>query len=286
MNVVALGGGHGTSVTLSALNRLNVDFAGVVSVADDGGSTGVLRELLGIAGVGDLRKCLAVLAANAEQWAPLLEFRFEDDELGHHALGNLLLAASIASSNNLEESIQKVSELLAIRGRLLPASSEAVELEADTDDGVIRGQVAIARETGVSNLRTVPESVAAPRSVIEAIEQADFVLIGPGSLITSVIAACVVPGIREALRRTSATKIWLANLKTEYPETSGWSVRKQLQALQDHGILLDLVLLDERHHGIEGTLDVVVESFDLASGGASIHDPAKLSRALEQVMAN
>ena len=126
MNVVALGGGHGTSVTLSALNRLNVDFAGVVSVADDGGSTGVLRELLGIAGVGDLRKCLAVLAANAEQWAPLLEFRFEDDELGHHALGNLLLAASIASSNNLEESIQKVSELLAIRGRLLPASSEAV----------------------------------------------------------------------------------------------------------------------------------------------------------------
>ena len=286
MNVVALGGGHGTSVTLSALNRLNVDFAGVVSVADDGGSTGVLRELLGIAGVGDLRKCLAVLAANAEQWAPLLEFRFEDDELGHHALGNLLLAASIASSNNLEESIQKVSELLAIRGRLLPASSEAVELEADTDDGVIRGQVAIARETGVSNLRTVPESVAAPRSVIEAIEQADFVLIGPGSLITSVIAACVVPGIREALRRTSATKIWLANLKTEYPETSGWSVRKQLQALQDHGILLDLVLLDERHHGIEGTLDVAVESFDLASGGASIHDPAKLSRALEQVMAN
>ena len=286
MNVVALGGGHGTSVTLSALNRLNVDFAGVVSVADDGGSTGVLRELLGIAGVGDLRKCLAVLAANAEQWAPLLEFRFEDDELGHHALGNLLLAASIASSNNLEESIQKVSELLAIRGRLLPASSEAVELEADTDDGVIRGQVAIARETGVSNLSTVPESVAAPRSVIEAIEQADFVLIGPGSLITSVIAACVVPGIREALRRTSATKIWLANLKTEYPETSGWSVRKQLQALQDHGILLDLVLLDERHHGIEGTLDVAVESFDLASGGASIHDPAKLSRALEQVMAN
>ena len=286
MNVVALGGGHGTSVTLSALNRLNVDFAGVVSVADDGGSTGVLRELLGIAGVGDLRKCLAVLAANAEQWAPLLEFRFEDDELGHHALGNLLLAASIASSNNLEESIQKVSELLAIRGRLLPASSEAVELEADTDDGVIRGQVAIARETGVSNLRTVPESVAAPRSVIEAIEQADFVLIGPGSLITSVIAACVVPGIREALRRTSATKIWLANLKTEYPETSGWSVRKQLKALQDHEILLDLVLLDERHHGIEGTLDVVVESFDLASGGASIHDPAKLSRALEQVMAN
>ena len=286
MNVVALGGGHGTSVTLSALNRLNVDFAGVVSVADDGGSTGVLRELLGIAGVGDLRKCLAVLAANAEQWAPLLEFRFEDDELGHHALGNLLLAASIASSNNLEESIQKVSELLAIRGRLLPASSEAVELEADTDDGVIRGQVAIARETGVSNLRTVPESVAAPRSVIEAIEQADFVLIGPGSLITSVIAACVVPGIREALKRTSATKIWLANLKTEYPETSGWSVRKQLKALQDHEILLDLVLLDERHHGIEGTLDVVVESFDLASGGASIHDPAKLSRALEQVMAN
>ena len=286
MNVVALGGGHGTSVTLSALNRLNVDFAGVVSVADDGGSTGVLRELLGIAGVGDLRKCLAVLAANAEQWAPLLEFRFEDDELGHHALGNLLLAASIASSNNLEESIQKVSELLAIRGRLLPASSEAVELEADTDDGVIRGQVAIARETGVSNLRTVPESVAAPRSVIEAIEQADCVLIGPGSLITSVIAACVVPGIREALRRTSATKIWLANLKTEYPETSGWSVRKQLKALQDHEILLDLVLLDERHHGIEGTLDVVVESFDLASGGASIHDPAKLSRALEQVMAN
>ena len=286
MNVVALGGGHGTSVTLSALNRLNVDFAGVVSVADDGGSTGVLRELLGIAGVGDLRKCLAVLAANAEQWAPLLEFRFEDDELGHHALGNLLLAASIASSNNLEESIQKVSELLAIRGRLLPASSEAVELEADTDDGVIRGQVAIARETGVSNLRTVPESVAAPRSVIEAIAQADFVLIGPGSLITSVIAACVVPGIREALRRTSATKIWLANLKTEYPETSGWSVRKQLKALQDHEILLDLVLLDERHHGIEGTLDVVVESFDLASGGASIHDPAKLSRALEQVMAN
>ena len=286
MNVVALGGGHGTSVTLSALNRLNVDFVGVVSVADDGGSTGVLRELLGIAGVGDLRKCLAVLAANAEQWAPLLEFRFEDDELGHHALGNLLLAASIASSNNLEESIQKVSELLAIRGRLLPASSEAVELEADTDDGVIRGQVAIARETGVSNLRTVPESVAAPRSVIEAIEQADFVLIGPGSLITSVIAACVVPGIREALKRTSATKIWLANLKTEYPETSGWSVRKQLKALQDHEILLDLVLLDERHHGIEGTLDVVVESFDLASGGASIHDPAKLSRALEQVMAN
>jgi len=286
VKVAAIGGGHGTAVTLRALSWFNCEVTAIVSVADDGGSTGALRETLGIAGVGDIRKCLGALTGEDKPWRDFLEFRFEDVTMGNHALGNLLLAAAIGSTSSLEAAVASVAKLIDARGSVVPASQGGVELEADTGLGTVSGQVAIGLRNDVKRIRTVPTHVCAPESALRAIREADYVLLGPGSLFTSVLAACVVPGIAEALASSAAECVWIANLIGQDPETEGMGLVRQFDALVSHGVHIDTVVVHGSGVLIEGIPVVKVISADVAGANLRVHDPEKLARVLAQLMAN
>jgi uncharacterized cofD-like protein len=284
MKVVAVGGGHGTAVSLRALKRLSSEVTGVVSVADDGGSTGRLRAMLNVAAVGDLRKCLGALADPANPLTASFEHRFNVGELAGHAVGNLLLVGLLDATGNLEESVRAVAQVMGVTGTIVPASCEGVVLLATTEDGPARGQSTVARSSSIRRISLEPAYAAAPMVAVEAIERADVVLIGPGSLFTSVLAACVVPGITQALAGTKAKKIYVANLRAQLPETDGYTLQDHLDALRRHGVEIDLVLVDERSSFADDPSSVATHVTDLAAGNGLVHDVQKLARAvLEQV---
>jgi uncharacterized cofD-like protein len=284
MKVVAVGGGHGTAVSLRALKRLSSEVTGVVSVADDGGSTGRLRAMLNVAAVGDLRKCLGALADPANPLTASFEHRFDVGELAGHAVGNLLLVGLLDATGNLEESVRAVAQVMGVTGTIVPASCEGVVLLATTEDGPARGQSTVARSSTIRRISLEPAYAAAPMVAVEAIERADVILIGPGSLFTSVLAACVVPGITQALAGTTAKKIYVANLRAQLPETDGYTLQDHLDALNRHGVAIDLVLVDERSSFADDPSSVPTHITDLAAANGLVHDVQKLARAvLEQV---
>lgn len=286
MKVAAIGGGHGTAVTLRALGMLECEVTAIVSVADDGGSSGVLREAMGIAGVGDIRKCLAALAGDGKPWADFFEYRFEDESMGGHALGNLFLAAAIEHSESLEQAVASVANMIDARGSVVPASQLGVGLEAETDGGIVAGQVAISQRSDVRRIRTTPASVIAPDSALRAISEADFIFLGPGSFFTSVLAACVVPGIAEAIAVSAAECVWIANLMEQDPETKGQGLVRQLEALSSHGVEVDTILVNGDGIPVENIRNVRVITADVARANRKTHDPAKLAHVLTQLMAN
>ncbi len=286
MKYTAIGGGHGTATTLRALRLMGGEVCAVVSVADDGGSTGVLRDVLGIAGVGDIRKCLVALANDHQPWEEFFEYRFPDEALGRHALGNLFLAAALGNIPSLEGAIATVAQLIGATGSVLPASQVGVDLEAETRTGTVQGQVAIGESSGITQIRTTPVDVVAPKAACEAIKSSDLVVIGPGSLYTSVLAACVVPGINDALSQSSAKCVWVANLQEEIPETEGMGIVGQLNALRSHGVRLDAVVVADSCLEVDFPQDVAVFRSDVASPNGKVHDPEKLARVFTQVMAD
>jgi uncharacterized cofD-like protein len=285
MRAVAIGGGHGTAVTLRALRRLTAQVTGVVSVADNGGSTGRLRAMLDVAAVGDLRKCLAALADPTNVLAPYLEHRFRAGDLQGHTVGNLLLAGFIDASGDLETSVREVAELLGVTGEVLPASTEGVTLVARTNEGRTEGQIEVALSSTIERIATEPASVGAPKSATAAIGAAQLIVIGPGSLFTSVLAACVVPGIADALASSSATKVFVANLREQVPETLGYSLADHLDAVHRHGIDVDVVVTQRDGALGDGVVRVPVIEADLAGPNGLVHDAEKLARCLGRLVA-
>ena len=284
MKVVAVGGGHGTAVSLRALKIVSPDVTGVVSVADDGGSTGRLRAMLHVAAVGDLRKCLGALADPDNPLTASFEHRFHVGELSGHAVGNLLLVGLIDATGNLEESVRAVAQVMGVTGTIVPASCEGVELLATTEEGSTRGQSKVARSSSIRRISLEPANAAAPIVAVETIERADVVLIGPGSLFTSVLAACVVPGITQALAGTKAKKIYVANLRAQVPETEGYTLQDHLDALERHGVVADVVLVDEHSSFAHDSCNVTTHVRDLATSNGLMHDVQKLASAvLEEV---
>lgn len=256
--VVALGGGHGLAATLSALRRLPVDITAVVTVADDGGSSGRLRRELGVLPPGDLRMALAALCGDdrwGRLWADVLQHRFESEgELHQHAVGNLLIVALWELLGDHVGGLDVVGELLDSRGRVLPMCSIPLNIEADVEQPggieVVRGQVEVATTPGhVRNVRLDPEAPPATPEVVEAIDAADWVILGPGSWFTSVIPHLLVPDIRTALDASSARSIVVLNLTDQPGETEGFSTVDHLAALerQAPGLTIDVVLGDHRH---------------------------------------
>ncbi len=280
MKFVAVGGGHGTAVSLRALKRLSPHVTGVVSVADDGGSSGRLRAMLNVAAVGDIRKCLVALADPENPLTASFEHRFAVGELRGHAVGNLLLVGLIDATGDLEESVRAVAQVMGVTGTILPASSVGVVLVATNEDGETRGQTEVARTTAISRISVEPERPAAPIAAVEAIERADVVVIGPGSLFTSVIAACVIPGITQALAGTSAKKVYVANLHPELPETEGFDLQDHLDALDRHGVSVDLVLVDKGSSFAHDPSSVEQRVVDLAGKNGLVHDVQKLAVAI------
>jgi uncharacterized cofD-like protein len=284
--VVAIGGGHGTAVTLRAAKAYADELTGVVSIADDGGSSGRLRELLDVPALGDLRKCLVALSPRDSLLATAMEHRYQSGELQGHALGNLILAGLIDAAGDLVVGIDEANRLLAGSGRVLPATSEGVSLRAQVGERVAMGQVAVGRERSIRVLSLVPERPSTPLCAVEAIERADQVIIGPGSLYTSVLAAAIAPEVLAALQRCRAQRIYVCNLRPQYPESEGYSVADHERALARHDVPADVILCDTSKGMSKGETQVRSVDWDLAGENGRVHDPVKLASALEWLCAD
>ncbi|NHD17588.1 uridine diphosphate-N-acetylglucosamine-binding protein YvcK [Actinopolyspora sp. BKK1] len=265
MRAVALGGGHGLQVTLAALRRMTTDITAVVTVADDGGSSGRLRRELGMLPPGDLRKALSALSSDGEServWSRLFEHRFGGNgALAGHAVGNLVFAGLLEVLGDPIAVLDEACELLGVRGRVLPMSVEPLDMEADVvglDEDrravrTIRGQVAIASTPGrVERVRlnAVNGQAHQPRAAPEAVRavlDADVVLLGPGSWFTSVLPHLLVPELRDALVSTAAQRIVVLNLVPQPGETADFSPEQHLDVIAEHApkLRVDAVLADE-----------------------------------------
>ena len=257
--VVALGGGHGLAASLGALKLVCDDITAVVTVADNGGSSGRLRDEFSVLPPGDLRMALTALCDDTEwghTWRDVLQHRFQGDgPLGGHALGNLLIVALWDIHREPVAGLDLVGRLLNARGRVLPMAAVPLEITArvqgadparpDTVE-TVRGQVAVATTKGtVRTIALEPPDPPAPDETVEAVRSADWVILGPGSWFTSVMPHLMVPALREALHDTSARRLLTLNLEHS-GETDGISAARQVEALADHAprLRLDVVLAD------------------------------------------
>ena len=280
--VVALGGGHGLFASLSALRRVTRDLTAVVTVADDGGSSGVLRAELGIPAVGDIRNCVVALADSEPLMGRLLQYRFPgtgpataaapdpgkpsaadaaaavvdgpfaaaEAGLGGHAVGNLLLAALVQlEGGDFEQGVREMNRVLAVRGSVVPATGTVLTMHARLEDGTeIEGQSRIAKESRVDRVWVTPPDVRPTADALRAIEDAELIVLGPGSLFTSLLPALLVPGIREAIAASGALVVFACNVATQPGETAGFDLADHVDALARHGAahLPDVVLANNR----------------------------------------
>ena len=251
--MVAVGGGHGLAATLRAVGTYTDRVTAIVSVADDGGSSGRLRELLHIIPPGDLRKCLAAMAEPDSLLASAFEYRFGEEELAGHALGNLILAGLIDGTGDPVAALDEACRLLGVRGRVLPATTDPVVLKADADGGPVAGQVAVMGTDNIRRVSLVPGDPSTPLPAVEALEQADQIVLGPGSLFTSVLAAIAVPGIRAGINRSPCPKVYVCNLRPQVPETEGFDVAMHVEALVAHGVDVDVAVCDTSLSGPRGS---------------------------------
>jgi uncharacterized cofD-like protein len=281
-DVVALGGGHGLSATLRAARRYAGEITAIVSVADDGGSSGRLRTAFGIPPPGDLRRCLVALADNS-LWTGVFEHRFQAGELEGHAFGNLLIAALADFTGDFEVALYETGRLLGLDGRVFPATREPVVLKAEVEGTSVEGQVAVSNAGRISGVSLIPPDAQTPAGALEAIAEADQIVIGPGSLFTSVLAVVAVPAIRDALAAAAAPKVYVCNLRPQVPETDGYDVADHVAALAAHGLDVDVVLC---HPGAMPTGDLTVAVVEQPIAGPELaeHDPALLSEALARLV--
>lgn len=310
--VVALGGGHGLAATLSALRSVTPNITAIVTVADNGGSSGRLRREFPILPPGDLRMALASLCADDEWgrgWADILQHRFTSGgELSGHSVGNLLLAALWDREADPVVGLDQVASLLKVVGRVLPMSSGPLDIEAtffeDGSSRVVRGQVQVATSSGkLESLRILPENAPARAEAIAAIIDADWITMGPGSWFSSVLPHLLVPEQQRAIIASSARKILILNLDAGQigagDEYAGYTAEEHLSLMQKFApeLRADIVLADV---SVEGDADLLrqLESKVISMGGrlvvthlrkgaASVHhDVGKLTRSLANIMTN
>lgn len=302
--VVALGGGHGLAATLTALRRFTSHITAIVTVADNGGSSGRLRQEFPILPPGDLRMALAALCGDDEwgrSWAEIMQYRFTSEgELNGHAVGNLLLAALWDRDEDTVAGLDRVGALLKVIGRVLPMATEPLDIEATFENSVgtqiVRGQAEVATTKGrLKALRVIPENPSAYPDAISAIKDADWITMGPGSWFSSVIPHLLVPAQREAIVASQAKKILLLNLDTSDKsagEYAGYSPLEHLQILSTYAPALhfDCVVLEssaEGHSELRSHLSTIgseLVTADLRSAGSPLHhDVKKLSQLFSHI---
>jgi uncharacterized cofD-like protein len=306
--VVALGGGHGLAASLAALRRLTPAVTAVVTVADDGGSSGRLRRELGALPPGDLRMALAALAGDDDwgrTWAAVLQHRFGGTgALAGHPVGNLLLTGLAETLGDPVAALDTVARTVGAIGRVLPMSPQPLEIAAEVsglDDADpdrvrrIRGQVAVATTVGhVRSVSLVPAAPPACPEAVQAVEAADLVVLGPGSWFTSVLPHVLVPGLRDALTGTRAKRVVALNLAAQPGETAGFSPQQHLEVLAEHapGLRVDAVVADTDAvsdarglmSGVSALGARLVLAPVAAGDGTARHDPVRLAAALRQVL--
>ncbi|TKA10802.1 uridine diphosphate-N-acetylglucosamine-binding protein YvcK [Actinacidiphila oryziradicis] len=304
--VVALGGGHGLSASLSALRRITQELTAVVTVADDGGSSGRLREEMGVLPPGDLRQALAALCGDDEwgrTWARVIQHRFASGgDLHGHAVGNLLIVALWEQLGDPVAALEWVGRLLGAHGRVLPMSAVPLELTASVrghdpaapdEITTVRGQATVALTPGeVQEVQLVPSDPPAVPEAVQAVLDADWVVLGPGSWFSSVMPHLLVPDLVCALMETRARKVLTLNLAPQPGETDGFSPQRHLEVLARHApkLTIDVVLADEaavpdRESLAEAAerLSGTVELARVAAPDGPRHDPEQLAAAYDRI---
>ena len=293
--VVALGGGHGLAATLTALRSFTSNITAIVTVADNGGSSGRLREEFPILPPGDLRMALAALCSDDEwgrSWAEIMQYRFTSDgDLNGHAVGNLLLAALWDRDEDTVAGLDRVGALLKVIGRVLPMATNPLDIEATFENSIgtkiVQGQAEVATTKGrLKSLRIIPENPKAYPEALSAIAEAQWITMGPGSWFSSVIPHLLVPAQRDAIISSKAKKILLLNLDTSDKsagEYAGYSPLEHLQILSTYapGLHFDCVVIDQSSDGQSqlrehlSTLGSELVIADLRSDGAPLHHDVK-----------
>jgi len=231
-HVVAVGGGKGLARALEAIRTYAGRIDAVVTVADDGGSSGRLAPHLDIPPPGDIRKSLIALTPDDSVWRQLFEYRFEGADVRGHSLGNLIIAALTEIEGSFEAALRSSEHLLGALGSVIPASPWHLQLAADIDGAEVRGQVNVSLARGtVTAVRVIPDDAPVTQSAVSAIETADQIVLGPGSLYTSIAAVLVVPGIVDAINRSNAPLVYIANIVTQDGETLGMDAVDHLDSL-------------------------------------------------------
>jgi len=290
VKVTGLGGGHGLAATLRAARLYASDIRAVVTVADDGGSSGRLTRDLGIPPPGDIRNCLVALAED-EELARLFQHRFDTGALTGHTVGNLVIAALAERNGDFAGAVADAGRLLRCHGRVFPATTSLVDLLARVEGGQIRGQVAVAQtQDPIQAIFLEPADPPACSGAVDAITEADQVILGPGSLFTSLVATLLVPGIAEALRGTQARRILVCNSRMQKGETEGLDAASHVGAVlaQVGPDALDAVIVQapelpsdpvpvERAALEYFGIDVIEADVVKPSG---VHDPERLAEVL------
>ena len=300
--IVAIGGGTGLSVLLRGLKAYTDNLSAIVTVADDGGSSGRLRRELGVLPPGDFRNCLVALSDDESLVRELFQYRFDQgDGLEGHSFGNLFIAAMTNVTGSFEEALSVSSRVLAVHGQILPATVANLSLSARLADGaVVRGESTITERGGSIQEITIepPDAQAYPQAV-EAIGQAQLIVIGPGSLYTSILPNLLVTGIADAIRESTAPKVYVCNVATQKGETDGYTLVDHVEALQAHTFdtIVDYAVANNRRVELApqfagdpvvhderqiGHIDVVQDDL-VAPEHATRHNPDKLARLIMDV---
>jgi uncharacterized cofD-like protein len=300
--IVAIGGGTGLSTLLRGLKGYSANITAVVAVADDGGSSGQLRQQLGIVPPGDIRNCIAALADAEPLMTQLMQYRFpEGSGLDHHAFGNLFIAAMTAVTGDFEEAVRESNRVLAVRGQVLPATSVPLNLSARLASGrTLYGQVGIAQaDEPIERVSIEPADVRANGEALERILEAELIVMGPGSLYSSVLPNLLISDVRDALAAAPGMKVYVCNVATQRGETDNLSASDHLRALFDHvgEDLIDYVVINRSRdarppegwraepvdvdvRALESLPVVIIEEDVIDPANAHRHDPAKLAAAL------
>ena len=311
--ITAIGGGTGLSTMLRGLKKYTKNLTAVVTVADDGGGSGVLRRDIGMPPPGDIRHCMESLANVEPIMERLLTYRFQEGSLAGQSFGNLILAALNGVTGSFEEAVAQMSQVLAITGRILPVTSADVQLEAVFENGArVVGESKISsfkkeQDCRIAHVALLPERPAALPAALQAIREADLILMGPGSLYPSVIPNRLVEGVVEAICRSEALKIYVCNIMTQEGETEGYTAADHVDALLSHGApgLVDLCLansapvrpgLVEKYREEDAApilvdreriraMGLELEEYPVASEGGDYarHDPDRLAAAVLDV---
>lgn len=295
--VVAIGGGHGLSRSLDALARIVDHVTAVVTVADDGGSSGRLRRDLDVVAPGDLRMAVAALARDREL-AELLQYRFPRGELAGHSLGNLVLVAlQDLVDGDIVDALDRLARLLDVPGRVLPCTTVPVTLHARAGDEQVTGQVAVQTTPRLEKVWLEPAAPPATGAVVAAIERADLVVLGPGSLYTSLLPNLLVPDVARAVAATSCPVALVANLREQPGETQGMTLGDHLDALAEHvpEVTVDVLVAHDGPDAAGGGTPLHVDEADLAGrvgrivaadllDGRDGHDPVALGRCLAELL--
>ena len=311
--ITAIGGGTGLSTMLRGLKKYTKNLTAVVTVADDGGGSGVLRRDIGMPPPGDIRHCMESLANVEPIMERLLTYRFQEGSLAGQSFGNLILAALNGVTGSFEEAVAQMSQVLAITGRIRPVTSADVQLEAVFENGArVVGESKISsfkkeQDCRIAHVALLPERPAALPAALQALREADLILMGPGSLYTSVIPNLLVEGVVEAICRSEALKIYVCNIMTQEGETEGYTAADHVDALLSHGApgLVDLCLansapvrpgLVEKYREEDAApilvdreriraMGLELEEYPVASEGGDYarHDPDRLAAAVLDV---